>query len=155
MKSQSKLYRVGWQWRRICVPYLLLIGSFLDILYWKICTGSRWVPVLHHWWTTLYLLFYSLNKIKPKTKTKIQNIFCWCKWKLNNFFYMLWIEGTRKHLFLKGKKGFLVLSIQSTYYLYKKSKCQQQKNLVFSFWFLFIQQIKICVIFYVILDLLS
>ena len=31
-------------------------------------------------------LFYSLDKLKPKTKTKNQNIFCWCKWKFHDFF---------------------------------------------------------------------
>ena len=28
----------------------------------------------------------SLDKLKPKTKTKNQNIFCWCKWKFDDFF---------------------------------------------------------------------
>ena len=33
-------------------------------------------------------MFYSLEKLKPKIKlkTKNQNIFCWCKWKFDNFF---------------------------------------------------------------------
>ena len=28
---------------------------------------------------TMVFLFYSVDKLKPKTKTKNQNIFCWCK----------------------------------------------------------------------------
>ena len=71
---------------------------------------------------------------KLKLKTKNQNIFCWCKWKFDNFLIHFWIRGTRKR-FLEGEKSFLFPLFQKCI---KKSKCQQQKiwYLVFSFMYL-------------------
>ena len=45
----------------------------------------------------LIKLFYSLDKLKPKTKTKIQNIFWWCKWKFDFFLHFEW--GYKKTFF--------------------------------------------------------
>ena len=42
---------------------------------------------------------YSIGWIywNQKLITKNQIIFCWCKWKLDDFFIHFWIWGTRKH----------------------------------------------------------
>ena len=83
-------------------------------------------------------MFYSLDKLKPKTKTKNKNIFCWCKWKFDNFF--IYFEyGGQENFFLEGEKVFL----SSFFKVYNKVK-MSTKNLVFSFsfWFQFIQRIE-------------
>ena len=88
-------------------------------------------------------MFYSLDKMKPKTKTKKQNIFCWCKWKFNNFFIHFELGG-QENIFLEGEKNSCppyskCIKKSSNFHLH------QQKIfwfLVFSFWFQFIQQIE-------------
>ena len=61
----------------------------------------------------LFYSFYSLDKLKPKTKTKIQNIFWWCKWKFD--FFLLFEWGDKKTIFLEGgKKVFLSPSINQS-----------------------------------------
>ena len=51
-------------------------------------------------------MLYLLDKLKPKTKTKKQNIFCWCKWKLDNFF-IHFEQGGQENISLEGGKIFL------------------------------------------------
>ena len=54
-------------------------------------------------------MFYLLDKLKPKTKTVIKNILCWCKWKFEDFF-IHFKYGEQENIFLEGgNKSFLVL----------------------------------------------
>ena len=83
-------------------------------------------------------LSYSLGKLKPKTKTKEQNIFflVYLNENLKTFLYTS--NGGLGQENKKGKKFSCPLYSRCM----KKSKCQQQKKLVFSFWFQFIQRIE-------------
>ena len=49
-------------------------------------------------------IFYSLDKLKPKTKTKNQNIVCWCIWNSDYFFIQFEKGGRENKFFRKGKK---------------------------------------------------
>ena len=63
-----------------------------------------------------------LDQLKPKTKTKNQNIFFGVNEKSTTFLYTL-SSGTRKNFFRMGKTVFCPLYLMCI----KKSKCQQQK----------------------------
>ena len=52
-------------------------------------------------------MFYSLDKLKPKTKN--QNIFCLCKWKFDDFF-IHFEQGGQENFFLEGEKNVFLSS---------------------------------------------
>ena len=81
----------------------------------------------------------SIRWINWNQKLKNLNIFCWCKWKLDNFF-INFEQGGQENISLEGGKISCPLYSKCV----KKSKCQQQQNLVFSFsfWFQFIKRIE-------------
>ena len=59
-------------------------------------------------------MFYSLDRLKPKTKTKNQNIILLVQMKIRRLFLYTLNRGTRKHLFRRGKI-FLVLFLKCSY----------------------------------------
>ena len=79
----------------------------------------------------------SIRWINWNQKLKTLNIFCWCKWKLDNFF-IHFEQGGQENISLEGGKIFL----SSLFKVCKKVKMSTTTKFGFSFWFRLIQQIE-------------
>ena len=82
-------------------------------------------------------MFYSLDKLKPRTKTKIKIFFVGVNENSTPFLYTL-NRGEKKTFFLEGERSFLVLLFK----VYNKVEISTTTKLIFQFWFQFIQRIE-------------
>ena len=71
-------------------------------------------------------MFYSLDKLKPKTKTKIKIFFVGVNENSTPFLYTL-NRGEKKTLFLEGERSFLVLLFK----VYNKVEISTTTKLIF------------------------